>query len=74
MRQHAASRHRVAGVDRQVQEDLLDLAGSARTGQGRVERTVARSMCSPISRRSIFSSSGDDVVEVEHGGCTPACG
>ena len=64
-RQLPAVRHRVAGVDREVDQHLLDLA---RVGSDRAEallQQVTSSMSSPISRRSILSVSRTTVVQAD---------
>ena len=54
--QPAALRHRVAGVDGEVQDHLLDLARvGLDAAPGRVRARSSSSMSSPISRRSIVS-------------------
>ena len=66
----AALGHGVAGVDRQVHEDLLDLAGvGLDAAQVRLEGGRPGATSSPMSRRSIFSASAHDLVEVQHLGC-----
>ena len=64
--QRAAVRHGVAGVDGEVQDDLLQLAGIGLHRVAlRTERTSS-STSSPIRRRSIGVSTPDDRVQVEH--------
>ena len=62
----AAARHRVARVDDEVHDHLLELAGIGQHARQRsgCERRVS-SMSSPISRRSILSMPATIVVEVE---------
>ena len=49
-RQRPAGRHRVAGVDREVEHHLLQLPGSAITRWSRARRSITSATSSPISR------------------------
>ena len=59
-RESPAVRHRVARVDGEIHDDLLDLAAIAQDRcQRRRRRSATMSMCSPMTRRSIGSEIGD---------------
>jgi len=61
----AAAGHGVAGVNGEVQQDLLQLTGVHLTRPGRAPASTTHSMSSPIRRRSIFSASATAALRVD---------
>ena len=65
-----AVRHRVAGVDDEVDQDLVELARIRPDVAGVGSSLRTSRTFSPMSWRSIGSRRGDGVVEVDHLGLT----
>ena len=65
--ERSAGRHRVARVDGEIEQHLLELSAvGAHARQRRRSLSMSSSMCSPMMRRSIGADAAHDVAEIEH--------
>ena len=70
-----AARHRIAGVDHEVEQHLFDVARIRQDLDSVASNRKRSSMSSPISRRNIFSQFDHDDIEVENArAARSACG